>query len=904
MKTLKCKMCGGELKIVPESSICECEYCGSKQTIPTTDDEKRLKLYERANKLRYENEFDKAAGVYESIVAEYQDEAEAYWGLVLCKFGIEYVDDPKTGKKIPTCHRSSFDSVMDDSDFDRVMENSDTVARALYREEAKQIEELRKGIIEVSSKEEAYDIFICYKETAEDGERTLDSVIAQDVYDALTEKGYKVFFSRITLEDKLGQEYEPYIFAALNSARVMLAFGTTYDYYNAVWVKNEWSRFLQLMAAGQKKTLIPCYKNLDAYDMPKEFAKLQAQDMGKVGALQDLLRGIDKIFGRDRKPAETTALLTATGDSNATVKRGYFALEDGEWEKAIQYFDQAMDSDPENAEIHLGLFLAKRKFIDLDSYLETQIGKLPNVVNSSVLACKPKEELIEKVVTENTVPGYFERKEIEDYFLYKLNFNSLVDGLKNEKGIYDDKDWKKAERFAKGELLTRISSAKEKHLSEIDRLIELESNKDNDNIVRISKEYNSFVEETEKKVINQRYQAEARREKDYSLLCEKTDTAKTEEECRYLISDFAKMNGYKDSTNYINICKDKIESIRKNEQEKFEEKRANLKQKIKTITMIASIVTVLIVVGIIGYKIYESKVIIPNQKYDEACALMKDQKYEEAISAFETLNGYKDSTQKIEECNNSIADLMASEEKAEQEKKQKELDEKYQAIIDKVDNGDYEGAVEDLSNIDDKDIESQIIDYIVNDLLAELDALRQSDTLKISDLHKGCLSVLDLVNTEQKDVLIEKHDKKCLMIALCQEPIIGEYADAVNHIFDMLINKEKYDEDINTLNKYSNVMLNYRANFVERYYYENDKTGVPEGFEHIQGVYYDLENHCLYIGNGYDVKLYIISGGSESIILGENIDKGTYRIKSNGDIEVLGEPVEQEAEKFFENDLD
>ena len=64
----------------------------------------------------------------------------------------------------------------------------------------------------------------------------------------------RVFFSRITLEDKLGQEYEPYIFAALNSAKVMLAFGTCYDYYNAVWVKNEWSRFLQLMELGQKKT--------------------------------------------------------------------------------------------------------------------------------------------------------------------------------------------------------------------------------------------------------------------------------------------------------------------------------------------------------------------------------------------------------------------------------------------------------------------------------------------------------------------------------------------------------------------------------------------------------------------------------------------------------------------------
>ena len=141
--------------------------------------------------------------------------AEAYWGLVLCKYGIEYVDDPKTGDKIPTCHRSSFDSVMKDADFEMVMEYSDTLARGVYRKEAKAIEQLRTAIIDVSAKEEPYDIFICYKEADENGERTIDSVIAQDVYDALLEKGYRVFFSRISLEDKLGQEYEPYIFALI-----------------------------------------------------------------------------------------------------------------------------------------------------------------------------------------------------------------------------------------------------------------------------------------------------------------------------------------------------------------------------------------------------------------------------------------------------------------------------------------------------------------------------------------------------------------------------------------------------------------------------------------------------------------------------------------------------------------
>lgn len=144
MAIFKCKMCGGALEINENTTVAECEYCGTTQTVPTADNEKKMSLFTRANKLRAACEFDKAAGVYESIVAEFPEEAEAYWGLVLCNYGIEYVDDPKTGKKIPTCHRSSFDSVLDSENFEMVMENADAVSRKVYREEAKTIEELRK----------------------------------------------------------------------------------------------------------------------------------------------------------------------------------------------------------------------------------------------------------------------------------------------------------------------------------------------------------------------------------------------------------------------------------------------------------------------------------------------------------------------------------------------------------------------------------------------------------------------------------------------------------------------------------------------------------------------------------------------------------------------------------------
>ena len=361
MALFKCKMCGGDLILVKGQSVAECEYCGSWQTVPVADDEKKLTLFARANRLRATGEFDKAANIYESIVSDFPEEAEAYWGLVLCKYGVEYVDDPATGKKIPTCHRSSFDSVMEDPDFEQAMENADTVARRVYREEAKKIEEIRKGIIVVSANETPYDIFICYKETDENGARTLDSVLAQDLYNALTEKGYRTFFARITLEDKLGQEYEPYIFAALNSAKIMLAVGTDYEYFNAVWVKNEWSRFLKLMERDKAKHLIPCFKGIDAYDMPREFAKLQAQDLGKVGALQDLLRGIEKLMPKKNNTTVIQERIYVGGNDTITplLKRVSMFLEDRDWKSADTYCEKVLDMDPEIGEAYFGKLLAE-----------------------------------------------------------------------------------------------------------------------------------------------------------------------------------------------------------------------------------------------------------------------------------------------------------------------------------------------------------------------------------------------------------------------------------------------------------------------------------------------------------------------------------------------------------------
>ena len=361
MSVFKCKMCGGSLEISEGMKVCECEYCGTTQTVPSQKDENIQALFNRANILRMKSEFDKAEQLYEKIIQNAPDEPEAHWGLILCKFGIEYVEDPATFKRIPTCHRTSFDSIIADDDYKEALRCADSVQRDIYEREAREIDRLQKEILALSAKEEPYDVFICYKES-DNGSRTPDSVIANDIYYQLTNEGFKVFYAAISLENKLGSAYEPCIFAALNSAKVMLAIGTNPDYFGAVWVKNEWSRFLKMMKKDRSKLLIPCYKDMDAYELPEEFAHLQAQDMSKIGFISDIVRGIKKVIVKDEpKPAAKAAPAVPSGNPtvNSLLKRAFIFLEDGDWASADEYCEKVLDLDPENAEAYLGKLMAE-----------------------------------------------------------------------------------------------------------------------------------------------------------------------------------------------------------------------------------------------------------------------------------------------------------------------------------------------------------------------------------------------------------------------------------------------------------------------------------------------------------------------------------------------------------------
>ena len=393
---LECKSCGAQISVEEGQQVVTCPYCGSQNTV-SRNMESVGNLFNRANYLRRQNEFDRAIEVYEQILQNSTFEYEAYWGLLLCQYGIEYVEDPATHKRIPTCHRTQTESILQQPNFKKTIQYAPYDVSQVYKAEAAEIDRLQKSILSLAQKQEKYDVFICYKESDEDGERTEDSVIAQELYERLIQRGYKVFFSRKTLEKKLGSAYEPIIYAALNSVQVMIVLGLKPEHFSAVWVRNEWSRYLERMKKNPNLALIPAYRGFSPYELPNEFANLQALDMSKLGFMQELCDGIDRIVGHSMSASMTTPSVQVN-DQNL-VKRGFALLKDGNFKDAEGCFDRCLDQNMENAEAYLGKLLAENHFAELEDLkkLQTSLTKMSNYNNAFRFASPELQEQLEEI---------------------------------------------------------------------------------------------------------------------------------------------------------------------------------------------------------------------------------------------------------------------------------------------------------------------------------------------------------------------------------------------------------------------------------------------------------------------------------------------------------------------------
>ena len=438
----------------------------------------------------------------------------------------------------------------------------------------------------------------------------------------------------------------------------MVVLGTRAEYFNAVWVKNEWSRYLALIKQGQKKMLIPAYKDMDPYDLPEEFSHLQAQDMSKLGFMQDLVRGIKKIAkaGEPKAPPvikETVVSSTSTNIS-PLLKRAFMFLEDGEWDRADDFCEQVLNIDPECAQAYVGKLMAELKVKAQDSLKDCKVPF--DGYNNYQKAIRFADEKL-----KNTLTGYIEH-------INTRNENARLDGIytraknamseantesayKEAARIFEtireykdaatlaDECYEKAEVARKDHILfTGKSKMTGEVISNYETAIKLFES------ISGWKDADEKTNACQKMIETIKVKAEVTR-KDAILAAGKTKMA------RDIISDyeaaielFESISGWKDADEKICACRKKIEDLKaKAEADRLERERKA--KKIKKIAIIAAPIVCVVIAFIIVLNIVLN-IVIPNGKYNDAIALMDAGNIVGAYEALIALDGYKDSAEK------------------------------------------------------------------------------------------------------------------------------------------------------------------------------------------------------------------------------------------------------------------
>lgn len=343
MKGVICRVCGGPVVSSNHDGVGECTHCGTLQVIPKQNDPDKIALLNDAGDFVSKSDYVSAEKLYLQALIIDPADPEIYWSIAMCRYGVQYVEDPIEYVYKPTLNRMQFQSIFQDGDYNKAIEYSNEEQKNIYLFFASQIEKVRLAAIALAKNEEPYDVFICYKETDSlSGRRSIDSILAQEIFNHLTKLDLRVFFARITLESKAGTDYEPYIFSALNSSRVMVIVTTSIDHINSVWVKNEWTRYQRLMDEGENKSIIPAYRDVSPKDLPKPLSGYQGVDLNRPDFLELIASSVLTHFDDH---GSTTTIYSSNSTVNNILYRAFAYLEIEKWDTAVELAEEALGKD-------------------------------------------------------------------------------------------------------------------------------------------------------------------------------------------------------------------------------------------------------------------------------------------------------------------------------------------------------------------------------------------------------------------------------------------------------------------------------------------------------------------------------------------------------------------------------
>ena len=312
LKANICRVCGGALKNCGTYYKCIC--CDTEFRIEDSMTKAEVEAYfDRLNDFADAERnlsvspprFDEAESEFGLIVQKYPDWSAGYWGLVRAKFGIKFEQD-LSGKAVPSCYKSSYEDFRDTDEYKKAVALAETPElRQSYEGWADYIARDTKEWREEAQKYD-YDVFICFKASNDlDGSETRDAREMHKLYDLLKDKGYRVFFSPVTLitDGVVGKGSGPYIFNALDKAKALIVYGSRKEYFSSTWVQNEWQRYLRAIKAGKKEkdSLIVLYEGFNPKELPQGLRRIQGIEYG-ISAYPAVLSALERVF-RNREEA-------------------------------------------------------------------------------------------------------------------------------------------------------------------------------------------------------------------------------------------------------------------------------------------------------------------------------------------------------------------------------------------------------------------------------------------------------------------------------------------------------------------------------------------------------------------------------------------------------------------------
>jgi tetratricopeptide (TPR) repeat protein len=416
VEEFRCINCGSnEYVINEEKGVKKCRYCGTEY-----EDTENTYTCKRIAEYIDLDQFEEARRICELYLEKEPKNATLHWQRFQIRNSIKFVVDPVTKERKPTFRSESFtrDTVLKDDNLLKAIEYSTGANKQRYENWANLIEEIRLEICDKISQRDNYDIFISFKATREvtesNGDKSLvdtrDRQIAKEIYEFFTKEGYRVFFSDVALgkdKRKVGEKYEPTIFAALASCRAMILVGTKEEYVNYGWVKDEWSRYFYFMnikggidSRLKKKegTVFYVFDREIPRGLPEEISSLQGIDYDRRDEFFDTLldlvstrighganrAGIErielgKVVGKKAKTANVDSLGTVELGSGNAAPRQQKSIEGN---LVVKKFGlnkvRKVDSSIEDDLKAIGLLINNKRFAPANAKIDDILSKGDN----------------------------------------------------------------------------------------------------------------------------------------------------------------------------------------------------------------------------------------------------------------------------------------------------------------------------------------------------------------------------------------------------------------------------------------------------------------------------------------------------------------------------------------------